>query len=288
MSDKAENVVLSDKAVIENGSPNFGSYNLTEFQTILGQLQKEASEFEVELARTNQSLYKLLGRCYMFWRGYDVADVKAKQFLRTEFALWGEKQGLRVSQSTSFESLLLKRVWNLVDRRRISIYKSALTYAENNNIASVEDFVELMNAIGGVEEASQALRNNLEIEDITELKDLANEIITADLPCLIGYGDITTTDKVETIKMNDVSYAVFVATPTEGKENTFTILKSVKPSSTIINACALEMAKQKQRELEVDTNDNSYKETFAASNIPKVVSRSTATASNDEQVAQVA
>jgi hypothetical protein len=282
----AENVVLSDKAVIENGVPSFDTYSNAEFRTILGQLQKEASEFEVELARTNQSLYKLLGRCYMYWRAYDVSSVK--QNLRAEFVAWAEERGLRVSESTPFESLLLKRVWNLVDRRRISIYKSALAFAEYCNIASVEGFVELMNAIGGVEEASKALKDDLNVEDMVELKDLANEIITADLPCLIGYGDITTTDKVETIKLNDVSYAVFVATPTEGKKNTFTILKSVKPSSTIINACALEMAKQKRGELVSETYNDSYKATFAAGEIPKVVSRSTETASNDEQVAQVA
>ena len=284
----AENVVLSDKAVIENGVPRFDTYSHTAYQIILGQLQKEASEFEVELARTNQSLYKLLGRCYMYWRAYDVDVLPAKKSLRAEFVKWAEERGLRVSESTPFESLLLKRVWNLVDRRRISIYKSALTYAECCNVASVDDFVALMNAIGGVEEASKALKNGSNVEDIVELKDLANEIITADLPCLIGYGDITTTDKVETIKMNDVSYAVFVATPTEGKKNTFTILKSVKPSSTIINACALEMAKQKRGELVSETYNDSYKATFAAGEIPKVVSRSTETASNDEQVAQVA
>jgi hypothetical protein len=139
------------KNVVSNDNSK-ASYNpLTVVENTIDKLVEQRKEWQDNtLRKSNDQLYGLLQSCYALYKSMEGTEASAKA-LRNQLNAYIDNKGYIFKKTTHTIAKLIKCVFGIEDRRRISTYTLVLRSALKKN-TSVMNLVKFIKDAGGIEE----------------------------------------------------------------------------------------------------------------------------------------
>jgi hypothetical protein len=140
----SKNVVSNDNSKVTNNP-------LTIIENAIEKLVEQRKQWQDNALRTsNDQLYALLQTCYALYKSMEGTEAKDKA-LREQLKNYIDGKGYNFKKTTHTIAKLIKCVFGVEDRRRISTYTLVLRCALQKNIG-ILDIVKFIRKEGGIEE----------------------------------------------------------------------------------------------------------------------------------------
>lgn len=138
-----------DSNVVQNDTAQQAAAFTAKAGVLTNTIEQLAAEREQWQATSNEQLYALLQKCYSLYKSMEGEDASATA-LREELNAYITSKGYGFKKTTHTIAKLIRCVFGVEDRRRMSTYTIVLRTALERNVG-VLDVVEFIRNEGGIE-----------------------------------------------------------------------------------------------------------------------------------------